>query len=281
MSACEGGEGVPVFGGGDEADGGEGDGDDDDDGPVTSPTTAERYAVARCAARERCECEYDPFGSITSCEQIMAAAFRQLQISVGEAELDLQCFERVLDAFEADECETPSEVAALALAPACFVYRGAGESGDSCWTSPGVLTTADSCTEGMSCQSTPAGPRCRDEKAPPMTIDEGDACGSGQTPQDGCGDGLYCAPQSLTCAFQRRVGQSCDSLSACVEGTWCKGDFHSGQGVCTLQVEEGESCADPQACAPAMCDTGVCTPGVCVTGECAPAQALVCLPSEV
>lgn len=79
-----------------------------------------------------------------------------------------------------------------------------------------------------------------------------------------CATGGFCPPMGIDEICQpapppsRHVGEACDDVDRCVEGT-CSG------GVCRAPLRSlGESCAQPSECASAACLAGACAPAVCV-----------------
>ena len=252
-----------------------------DEGPVSSPTTAEQYAEVRCAAMAECECEYQPFANASDCERIMAASYRHLQFAVGEAELDVACWQSVLALLEEKPCGLATDLVAEAAIPACFTYRGDGAVGDPCYKNPGELTHADTCSPGLTCRDSLQGWRCYAASDEPSVGQPGLPCGTEDDPKAECGPGLYCQPGTQVCRARMAIGETCDATQGCVEGAWCSGEFFDGKGTCKEQIAVGESCSTSLACAPTACTDELCVDGLCAAAECIEAQPLVCLASTV
>jgi len=252
-----------------------------DEGPVSSPTTAEQYAAARCAAMAECECEYQPFASTSDCERIVAASYRHLQFVVGEAELDVACWQSVLALLESAPCGLATDLVAEAAIPSCFTYRGDGAIGDECYQNPGVLTHADTCKPGLTCKNSLLGWRCFEATTEPTRGQPGTPCGTEDSIKAECGPALYCQPGTQVCQPRMAVGQACDASQGCVHGAWCSGDYLDGKGTCTEQTVVGESCSSSLACAPTACTDALCVDGLCAAAECIEPQPLVCLVGTV
>jgi hypothetical protein len=240
---------------------------------------AARYASAVCDAIATCEC-YDHFGSASLCEGQLARRFSDLV--AGGLELDLECFDAIVEGGALDDC------AGERATPAswrCTVLRGEKRSGDQC--SDHYLEVppffVNECIEGLLCVDG----LCVAEGTIGPILAPGDSCFAEQAASCHAVD-VYCGADSV-CAAAPQEGESCSSPFACGllssvddRRLYCRGVMDEGIGTCTRQSLVGEACdpvdwfacslGDSSSTAGAWCDPseGVCVgagPAICQAAD--------------
>lgn len=200
----------------------------------------ERYAKAYCSASSDCGCQ-PRYGDAHECSEQMTRRFSDA-LDDG-FKLDVECFEKVVENGELDEC-TPVKMWSYDDWY-CPVLRGSKKHHESCDGLPPALPPfdVDECEKGL---------RCIDQIC--VTYDEvgpihaqGDACAP-QEPLSCHSSGLYCSPSGF-CEQGPLLGEACTSNEACLASkpgvlAYCAG-LGSGAGACAASGAEGAAC-DPR-----------------------------------
>lgn len=122
----------------------------------------------------------------------------------------------------------------------------------TCQSQSGALANGAACVFNSQCQSTycntPDGFGCGRCSPKPAV---GDPCN--QTTQH-CGDSLFCAAKTGTCATPAQNGQQCDTDSPCVSGLSCVGITPTSHGTCQPAASSVGATCDPKAETAPTCD---------------------------
>lgn len=274
-------EGGPGSDGSGDAAGDKG-GAGDTGGQGGSPSAAEEFAEARCAALLSCDCPVVPFEDVAACEASMHNQFEGVISFFADGTFDSECFDEIVAYYDAADCETPLEVAAQSLAPACDLYFGDAAVDEACVLKKDTAIHGHTCGEGLRCVNTIEGRLCRPDGDVSHLLEPGEPCVSADGVIGPCVGGYFCdTVSSENCVVRRPAGQPCVSNSWCESGLWCDKFTDPDLPVCATKLAVGARCPTTAACAPPICTDDGCERPLCAGAVCQRGVPQACLSEDL
>lgn len=196
---------------------------------------AARFAAVVCAGQRTCNCGL--FTDDEACEAYVVSLFETNKSRMRG--FDEDCFESLLVDGGLESCLLVDDHVA-AFPDQCKAMYGNVPVGEPCGrrTILNDLGPEFPCVQGAYCNTRTG--LCSSEVAPaPSERPAGFPCDDRL--ENNCGYGAtYCHGDQ--CRLRPEDGEACTHERACVPGSYCRGFYQDGEGICTLALDMGEAC---------------------------------------